>query len=89
MLLIASLLRADDKKSGGFDHTMPPPPREPTNQPTNQISHPKVGKYLELIRRRACGEVLTTAGWIRGFVQRHPEYQVGLFLVSRMGHCMQ
>lgn len=36
----------------------------------------QVGKYLELVRRRACGEVQTAASWIRGFVQRHPEYQV-------------
>lgn len=37
----------------------------------------QVGKYLELVRRRACGEVQTAASFIRAFVQRHPEYQVG------------
>lgn len=52
----------------------------PPNKPTNQ----KVGKYLELIRRRACGEVLTTAAWVREFVQRHPEYQVS-FSFSEWG----
>jgi len=34
-----------------------------------------VGQYLEFIRRRATGEVLTTASFIRNFVTSHPEYQ--------------
>jgi len=31
--------------------------------------------YLELIRARAKGEVLTTAQWMRQFITAHPEYR--------------
>lgn len=41
----------------------------------------RVGRYLELVRRRACGEVQTAASWMRGFVQAHPEYQVSAVVV--------
>lgn len=34
-----------------------------------------VGKYLEFIRKRSTGEVLTTASWIRKFVTQHPDYK--------------
>lgn len=31
--------------------------------------------YMELIERRAAGELLTPATWMRDFVSTHPEYQ--------------
>ncbi|CCJ30240.1 unnamed protein product, partial [Pneumocystis jirovecii] len=34
-----------------------------------------LGKYLELIEKRASGEWQTTASWIRSFVRNHPNYQ--------------
>jgi glutamate--cysteine ligase catalytic subunit len=34
-----------------------------------------VGGYLDLIRRRARGELLTQAQWLRRYVQNHPSYQ--------------
>lgn len=34
----------------------------------------KVGGYLDFIRARAVGEVLTAASWIRQFVTNHPGY---------------
>lgn len=33
------------------------------------------GQYLKLIRKRASGELMTTARWIRDFVGSHPDYR--------------
>ncbi|CAH0393430.1 unnamed protein product [Bemisia tabaci] len=38
-------------------------------------THCTIQQYLKLIQRRASGEILTTAGWIRQFVMKHPEYK--------------
>ncbi|KAF8894101.1 glutamate-cysteine ligase catalytic subunit [Infundibulicybe gibba] len=35
----------------------------------------RIEKYLDLIRRRASGSLLTPATWIREFVRSHPAYQ--------------
>jgi len=35
----------------------------------------KIQSYLELVRRRSNGTLLTPATWIRNFVQSHPDYQ--------------
>ncbi|KZV60720.1 glutamate-cysteine ligase catalytic subunit [Peniophora sp. CONT] len=35
----------------------------------------KIDSYLSLIRRRASGELQTTASWIRDFVRKHPAYK--------------
>lgn len=34
-----------------------------------------INKYLSFISKRASGELLTTAGWIRQFVASHPSYK--------------
>ncbi|KAK3901387.1 glutamate-cysteine ligase-domain-containing protein [Staphylotrichum tortipilum] len=34
----------------------------------------RLAAYLELIRKRASGELCTAARWIREFVEKHPEY---------------
>ncbi|CAN0571045.1 unnamed protein product, partial [Laminaria digitata] len=34
-----------------------------------------VGRYLEHLRKRAAGEVMTTAAWLRDFVTSHPDYK--------------
>ncbi|XP_035659867.1 glutamate--cysteine ligase catalytic subunit-like [Branchiostoma floridae] len=34
-----------------------------------------VQQYLRLIQKRASGELMTTARWIRAFVQNHPKYK--------------
>lgn len=38
-------------------------------------THCTIQRYLKLIQRRASGEVLTTAGWLRKEVASHPEYK--------------
>ena len=35
----------------------------------------KINKYLDLIRRRADGSLVTAASWIRKFVRSHPSYK--------------
>lgn len=35
----------------------------------------ELSKYLELVRRRADGSLITGATWIRKFVQNHPQYR--------------
>ena len=35
----------------------------------------QIDRYLELVRRRACGELQTGAAWIRNFVRAHPSYK--------------
>lgn len=52
----------------------------------------KVGQYLELVRRRATGEVMTAASYMRNFVQEHPEYKHDSVIsqsiaVDLMQHC--
>ncbi|EWM25674.1 glutamate cysteine ligase [Nannochloropsis gaditana] len=44
------------------------PPSLPPSLPSCQV-----GRYLELVRRRATGEVLTTAAYIRAYVLAHPD----------------
>lgn len=38
-------------------------------------THCTIHRYLRLIQRRAAGELLTTASWIRQEVVNHPEYK--------------
>lgn len=40
-------------------------------------THCTIQQYLKLIQRRAAGELLTTASWIRKEVVEHPEYKYG------------
>ncbi|CAN0368813.1 unnamed protein product, partial [Discosporangium mesarthrocarpum] len=35
----------------------------------------RVDVYMEHLRRRASGEVLTTASWLRKFITTHPAYR--------------
>eukprot|EP00611_Tribonema_gayanum_P021824 TRINITY_DN4282_c0_g1_i5.p1 TRINITY_DN4282_c0_g1~~TRINITY_DN4282_c0_g1_i5.p1 ORF type:complete len:514 (-),score=226.07 TRINITY_DN4282_c0_g1_i5:711-2165(-) len=41
---------------------------------TDAATFERVEAYLELLRRRASGEVMTAAAWMRRFVTRHPAY---------------
>lgn len=38
-------------------------------------THCTIQQYLKLIQKRASGELMTTAGWIRKFVSEHPDYK--------------
>ncbi|OAL24749.1 hypothetical protein AYO22_05538 [Fonsecaea multimorphosa] len=44
----------------------------------------RIDKYLDIIRKRATGEVLTPASWMRQFVQRHRDYRKDSFVSERV-----
>ena len=46
----------------------------------------RVSKYLELIRKRALGELKTPATWMRDFVMAHPEYKKDSFISEGIAH---
>ena len=35
----------------------------------------RLSTYIELVRKKASGEAVTGASWIRKFIMEHPEYQ--------------
>ncbi|KAG9316627.1 glutamate-cysteine ligase, catalytic subunit [Chiua virens] len=42
---------------------------------TDPSEKQQINKYLDLVRRRADGSLLTTATWMRNFVRSHPSYK--------------
>ena len=42
---------------------------------TTDEERAKIDSYLARVRRRASGELQTTAAWMRSFVRGHPEYK--------------
>ncbi|KIW29722.1 uncharacterized protein PV07_05512 [Cladophialophora immunda] len=44
----------------------------------------RIDKYLDVIRKRATGEMLTPASWMRQFVQRHQDYSKDSFISERV-----
>lgn len=45
------------------------------NMNVDADTHCTIQRYLKLIRKRASGELMTTAAWIRKEVVNHPEYK--------------
>ncbi|XP_050027889.1 glutamate--cysteine ligase catalytic subunit [Dermacentor andersoni] len=45
-----------------------------------------IQQYLNLIQRRASGELLTTASWIRKFITTHPEYKQDSVVSERINY---
>ncbi|KAF8443156.1 glutamate-cysteine ligase-domain-containing protein [Boletus edulis BED1] len=41
----------------------------------NSSERLQISKYIDLVRRRANGSLLTTASWMREFVRSHPSYK--------------
>ena len=44
----------------------------------------ELARYLDLIRRRASGELWTATKWMRHFVREHPEYEKDSVVTERM-----
>ena len=44
-------------------------------------THCTIQRYIKLIQRRASGELLTTASWLRKEVITHPEYKYVKYLI--------
>lgn len=49
-------------------------------------THCTVQQYLKLIQKRASGDLLTTASWIRDFVRSHPEYRFDSVVSDRINY---
>lgn len=62
-------------KDGEFPGLIPLIERYLSNVDVDVDTHCTISRYLELISRRASGELLTTAQWIRRFVDQHPDYK--------------
>lgn len=45
-----------------------------------------IQQYLNLIQKRASGELLTTASWIRKFITTHPEYKQDSVVSERINY---
>lgn len=45
-------------------------------------THCTIHQYLRLIQKRADGELMTAAHWIRQFVSSHPDYKYSLLFAS-------
>ena len=41
----------------------------------DSVTMRRISSYLELIERRATGELVTPATWMRNFVRNHPDYK--------------
>lgn len=56
----------------------PPPPLAVLSLLENVLLMPLVSRsrYLDHLRKRAAGEVMTTAAWLRHFVTSHPGYHM-------------
>ncbi len=62
---------------GGFEGLLPIVQRYVKSlaaQPTEQ-ERAQLERYWSLIARRASGELLNTATWMRGFIRAHPAYK--------------
>ncbi|KAK7692337.1 hypothetical protein QCA50_003962 [Cerrena zonata] len=46
----------------------------------------KIGHYLDLVRRRASGSLITPATWIRNFVRSHPAYKFDSVVNQEINH---
>lgn len=42
--------------------------------------------YLKLIKKRASGELMTMAKWMREFVANHPEYKQDSFITDKINY---
>lgn len=56
------------------------------NMDVDADTHCTVQRYLKLIQKRASGELLTTAAWLRKEVTSHPEYKNDAVITQRINY---
>nr|XP_022918914.1 glutamate--cysteine ligase [Onthophagus taurus] len=49
-------------------------------------THCTIQQYLKFIQKRASGEILTTASWLRSFVTNHPHYRQDSKVTERINY---
>ncbi|XP_072765460.1 glutamate--cysteine ligase isoform X2 [Anoplolepis gracilipes] len=56
------------------------------NMDVDADTHCTIQRYLKLIQKRASGELLTTAAWLRKEVTSHPEYKHDAIITQRINY---
>lgn len=72
---ISSLLVNAFVQNGEFPGLIPLINNYLSGMDVDADTHCTIQRYLKFISRRASGEILTTATWIRQFVTGHPNYE--------------
>jgi len=52
----------------------------------DEASFSRLDQYLKLIKRRASGDLLTPASWMRGFLRSHPDYNFDSVVTESMAY---
>lgn len=73
-------------KEGTFPGLIPLVNSYLASMDTDADTHCTVQRYLKLIQRRASGELLTTAAWLRKEVTNHPEYKKDSKITQRINY---
>ncbi|GAB1867770.1 Glutamate--cysteine ligase [Camponotus japonicus] len=56
------------------------------NMDVDADTHCTIQRYIKLIQKRASGELLTTAAWLRKEVTSHPEYKQDAVITQRINY---
>ncbi|XP_043686278.1 glutamate--cysteine ligase catalytic subunit isoform X1 [Vespula pensylvanica] len=73
-------------KNGVFPGLIPLVNSYLANMDVDADTHCTVQRYMKLIQRRASGELLTTAAWLRKEVISHPEYKHDSVITQRINY---
>ncbi|KAI4501681.1 hypothetical protein M0802_003016 [Mischocyttarus mexicanus] len=73
-------------KNGVFPGLIPLVNSYLANMDVDADTHCTVQRYMKLIQRRASGDLLTTAAWLRKEVTSHPEYKHDSVITQRINY---
>lgn len=73
-------------KNGVFPGLVPLVNSYLANMNVDADTHCTIQRYLKLIQKRASGELLTTAAWLRKEVTSHPEYKHDAVITQRINY---
>lgn len=74
------------KDEGGFPGLIPLIHSYLGSMDVDADTHCTIQQYLKLIQKRASGELLTTASWIRNEIVTHPEYQCDSVVTEKINY---
>ena len=52
----------------------------------DDVSNDRISEYLDFIEKRATGELMTPATWLRNFVRSHPAYKGDSVVSQEIAH---
>ncbi|XP_046478901.1 glutamate--cysteine ligase isoform X1 [Neodiprion pinetum] len=73
-------------KDGDFPGLIPLVNSYLSSMDVDADTHCTIQRYLKLIQRRASGELMTTAAWLRNEVLTHPEYKQDSVITQRINY---